>query len=170
MNAAQFARTAIEDMQRGFRVEVEPLTEEQLVFRPLAEANTIIFLLWHANRNEDEMFHSRVSGEASLWEREGWHDRFGLTAKETGMGFSSEQVGAFRPARADLMAYCERVWEVVPARVGGLSDAEMERAPNPQRPDMTVGRTLGNFILGHGFWHLGDIRFLKGLQGMPFGR
>lgn len=51
-----------------------------------------------------------------------------------------------------------------------LTEADLDKAPNPERPTMTLGRSLSNLVLGHAFWHLGDIRFLKGMQGMPWGR
>ena len=170
MNAARFAQIAVEDLHRGFRAEVEPLSFEQLVFMPAPDANSIIFLLWHATCNEDHVLHQRLRGEETLWEREAWYSRLGLEKSDRGMGFTSAQVAGFRPAKQDVVAYCQRVWEAVPAAIGGFTEGDLDRVLNPERPDMTVGRSIANFIIGHGFWHLGDIRFLKGLQGMPFGR
>ena len=170
MDASQFIRTMYTDLIRGFRAEVESLTPEEMYFRPTDDANSIAFILWHSTRSQDTNVHSLVKGIPSLWESEGWHQRFGLSAKDGGTGFNGEQVGAFRPEKEELLAYCHRVWEVVPGILDDLTEAHLDSAPNQERPTMTVGRSLANFALGHGFWHLGDIRFLKGLQGQPFGR
>ena len=168
MDAVQFVRMAVEDIHRGFSFEVEPLTLEQMLYRPTDKTNTIAFLLWHAARSEDVYIHRHIQGEAPLWEIEGWHERFGLDAGEGGTGFTDKQVGAFRPPKEDLMAYCQRVWEIVPGMLSELTEQDLDKVPNPDRPKMNIGRMLGNFVLGHSFWHLGDIRFLKGLQGLPF--
>ena len=168
MDATQLITTMLEDLQRGFRREVEPLTQEQFVARPTPEANTVAFVLWHVTRTEDNIVHGQVTSGTPLWVAEGWHDRLGLEPDEGGTGFTAEQVGAFQPRKEDLIAYCERVWEVAPGLLSTLTEEDLDRAPNPDRPHMTLGRSLANFMLGHGFWHLGDIRFIKGLQGMPF--
>lgn len=170
MDASQFIRIMYADLVRGVRSEVEALTQEEMYFRPTEDANSIAFVLWHSTRGQDTNAHRLVKGTPSLWESEGWHQRFGLSPQDGGTGFSGEQVGAFRPDKDELLAYCRRVWEEVPAILEGLTDADLDRVPNPDRPTMTVGRSLANFALGHGFWHLGDVRFLKGLQGQPFGR
>ena len=168
MNAIQFIRSAVEDLHKGFRVEVEPLTLEQMLYKPLDKANTIAFLLWHSTRSEDVYIHQRIGGGLPLWETEGWHQRFGLDASQGGTGFTDEQVENFTPSKEDLLAYCERVWEIIPITLSQLTDEDLDKTPNPERPNMNTGRMIANFILGHSFWHLGEIRFLKGLQGQPF--
>jgi uncharacterized damage-inducible protein DinB len=169
MEANEFIDVMLRDLHGGLRADIEPLTQEQLVHQPAGGANTVAFLLWHATRFEDNMLR-RQHGEDSLWTAEGWHERLGLEPSDTGTGFSEEQVLAFQPAKEELLAYVERVWEATPDLVARLSAEKLGEAPNPERPRMTVGRSLANFVVGHGWIHLGDIRFTKGLMGMPFSR
>lgn len=170
MNAVQFILMTVEDIHRGFQTEVQALTEEQMIFRPASEANSIALVLWHAAQTEDNLVRRQVAGQVPLWEREEWHRRLGVQPKDNLGSFNAEQLAAFRPAKEELLAYCQRVWEATPALLSALTETDLDKVPNPERPRMTLGRSLANILLGHCFWHLGDIRFLKGLQGMPFGR
>lgn len=45
---------------------------------------------------------------------------------------------------------------------------DLGRALNPDCPNMTLGRSIANLVVCHGFWYLGDIRYTKSLMGMPF--
>ena len=170
MNAVELVKIAVEDLHRGFQSEVAPLTPEQIVYRPNKEANTIAFLLWHFSQSEDNFVHRQVQHQAPLWEQEQWHQRLGLQPGDSGATLNAEQIGAFSPVKEELLAYNQRVLEAARAAISSLSDSDLDRLPNPERPQMPLGRGVANLILGHGFWHLGEIRFLKGLQGMPFGR
>ncbi|MDP6607333.1 MAG: DinB family protein [Dehalococcoidia bacterium] len=170
MEAAQFIDSMLWDMHTGFRTEVEPLSDDQLLHQPKEGANTIAFLLWHATLFEDQQLHRLAASTEPLWESERWFERLGLEQSDLGTGFTDEQVVAFRPDRGELMAYCERIWEVSPSLVARLTPERLDEALDPERPRMTVGRSISNFVLGHGFWHLGDIRYTKGLMGMPFSR
>ncbi len=158
-----------DDLNRSFRSEVRNLTPEQLSFRAGPNANPIIFILWHWARTQDG-FSSRLLGTSHVWVDEKWYEKFGLEPKDMGTGFTSEQVGNFNPPLSDVMDYFQRVWEIGAPAIGKASDAELERVPDEARPEMTVSRSFEMFLIGHGFYHLGEIRFIKGLQGIPFMR
>lgn len=170
MDANEFIGLLIWELHGGFRAEVEPLTQEQFLLRPVPDANSIAFLLWHFTCMEDGVVHRQFGGKPSVWQSESWHEKLGLQESDMGTGFTSEQVGAFQPAKEDVLAYCERVWEAVPEVLATVTADDLSVAANPERPRATAGRSLASFVIGHGFWHLGDIRFIKGLQGMPFAR
>ncbi|MBI2886170.1 MAG: DinB family protein [Chloroflexi bacterium] len=170
MNVIQFILMTMEDLHRGFRSEVELLTPDQIYYRPTAEANSIALVLWHAAMTEDGLAQRVAHSEGSIWEREEWHQRLGVGPKDSLGSFTTEQLGTFRPAKEELLLYCQKVWDTTPGLLGSLTEADLDHVPNPERARMTVGRTIANILIGHCFWHLGDIRFLKGLQGMPFGR
>ncbi|MCX6020707.1 MAG: DinB family protein [Chloroflexi bacterium] len=171
MNGIQFIQAAQDELHRSLRAEVRDLTPEQLLFRPTAEANTIAFLLWHFARTEDNIIHNTVREPGpTVWQAAAWNEKFGLGVKDMGTGFTAEQVGSFAPSKDDLLAYFRGVWEASDAAIAALADADLDRVPNPERPQNTAGRTIQSIIIGHGYNHMGEIRFLKGLQGMPFGR
>ncbi len=170
METSEFIGTMLRDLHSGLRSDVETLTREQMVHQPAPGANTVAFLFWHATRFEDNQLHRLVAAEEPIWVSERWFERFGLEPSDIGTGFSEEQVLAFQPAQEELLAYAEQVWEASSGLVAQLSSELLDSVPNPERPRMTVGRSLANFMVGHGWLHLGDIRFTKGLMGMPFSR
>ena len=170
MNAAEFIEVTLRDLHAGLRAELTPLTQEQVLATPAEGVNTIAFLLWHYVRSEDSVLNQQAAGRPAIWVANRWAERLGVTEEGGGTGFTEEQMLSIRPAKEDLLAYCEEVWADVPTILKGVSDVELDRALNPERPTMTLGRSIANFVVGHGFWHLGDIRYTKGLMGMPFAR
>ena len=170
MDVAEYMNVMLRDLHGGFRADVEPLTQEQFVSQTTEGANTIAFLFWHPTRWEDLHLH-QMNGQEPLWTSGGWAERFGLAADDVGTGFTEEQMLAFRPAKEGVLAYAEAVWDASPALVSALSPERLDESMNPDRPSrMTVGRAIANFVVGHGWLHLGEIRFAKGLMGMPFAR
>ena len=170
MDAAELLSIALRDLQRGFQNELESVSQEQFVQIPTPGANSIAFVTWHFARVEDDRIHRWVTGDTPIWEREAWPARLGVEPDASGMGFTDAQVATFQPDKADVLAYCERVWESVLDPVAALTPAALDHPPAGERPSMPLGRALANFVILHGGWHLGDVRFLKGLQGTPFGR
>ena len=168
MDASEFIQITLRDLHGGLRAEVAPLSQEQMLATPADGVNTISFLLWHYMRSDDQVLH-RYAGRAPLWETGGWAARLG-GMEGNGTGFTHEQMLAVAPNKDELLAYAERVWEEVPVLLSSLSPADLDRPVNPERPSMTLGRSIANVVVGHGFWHLGDVRFTKGLMGMPFAR
>ena len=172
MNAINFIDSAIFEVNRSFVNEVEPLTEKQMFFRPTTEANSISFLIWHFPRVEDNVFHriSTVDGTESVWQRDKWYEKFGVPANESGTGYTPDQVAAFKPPKDLLVSYVESVRQSIQDSLSTMTDDDLDRQLNPDNPRLTVGRQIQSIIVGHGFFHLGEVRFLKGLQGMPFPR
>lgn len=171
MDAVTVFRQGLEEVCRGLLREMEGLRPEHLTFRPTPEANSIAFVGWHILRTLDNAAHQVVPLEARppLWEREGWNSRFGLRAEERGTGFTAEQVGRFTPPLDLLLAYGRRVGEAIAPAFASLTEADLDRVVDSQQ-GVTLGRRLLTFVLGHTTYHLGEVRFLKGLQGMPFPR
>ena len=64
----------------------------------------------------------------------------------------------------------EQPREAVQDGLSKMTDEDLDRPINLDNPRQTVGRQIQSIIVGHGFFHLGEVRFLKGLQGMPFPR
>src|SRR4051812_6149161 len=88
----------LENVARQIKRATDGATDEQLYYRPSADANNIAWLAWHLSRWQDYMSAS-ISGDFQVWVSEGWAQRFALPAdlpnEATGWGDSSEQVAAF---------------------------------------------------------------------------
>ncbi|MDA1096449.1 MAG: DinB family protein [Chloroflexi bacterium] len=172
MNGVGVLRLALESVSRELQREIEGLTPDQFVYRPTPEANTIAFTSWHIVRMLDSAT-SRVlpkEPRPPLWERDGWHTRFGLEAQESGTGYDAERVGAFRPLLDVVLGYNRAVAAEIPGAFEGLTDDDLDRIPDPAQPNMNLGRRILVFSAAHTQYHLGEVRFLKGMQGMPFPR
>jgi hypothetical protein len=169
MDAGEYINVMLRDLHGGFRADVEALTQEQFVRQPAADANTVAFLFWHSTRWEDRLLHQFAEQEP-VWTADGWAPRLGLGLDDVGTGFTAEQMLAFQPAKDDVVEYAEAVWEASPGLVSSLTAERLDEPLDPERPRMTVGRSFANLVVGHGWLHLGEVRFAKGLMGMPFAR
>ena len=94
-----------------------------------------------------------------------------MDAKAQGTGFQELEVEkvCLLPL-SELTTYAERVIQSTEDYLKSLDDAKLDYAPNPERPRWTIGMMVRNFILAHGWWHLGEIKYIKGMQGMPAAR
>ena len=172
MDTSRFIQMAVNEINRSFVIETKDLTPEQMLFRPTPEANHITFLVWHFSRIQDNSWHrvSTSDGADPLWIQEEWYKKFGLTEKDSGTGYTPDEVETLAPNYELLISYLERIAATVWEGVGKFSEEDYDRSLNPDDPRQTVGRQIQSIILGHGYFHLGEVRFLKGLQGKPFAR
>ena len=171
MNGVEVLTREMREIQGSLLRELEPLTEEHLYYAPIPGATTIAFIAWHITRTLDDAVHATIPVEPkpTLWAGSGYHERFGQPAEQgTGTGFTGDQVGDFRPSLELLRAYATEVGPKIPAVFDGMTDDDLDRVMDQERPERTLARLLQTFIIGHTFYHLGEIRYLKGLQGMPF--
>ena len=69
---------------------------------PIADANTIVWLVWHLTRIQDDHV-ADVAGVEQQWLADGWYDRFGLPfgPEAHGYGQTSDEVG-----QVDVDASC----------------------------------------------------------------
>jgi hypothetical protein len=170
MNAVEFIHTMVSEMHNAMIEDVKVLNQEQLAWKPAPNTNPIGFLFWHEIRTEDNMIHG-LQGKQSIWESGKWYEKLGMDAGAQGTGFKEPDVdkAAALPI-SEVMTYVERVTRSIEDYIKTLDDAGLDRAPNPERPRWTVGMMLRNFVIAHGWWHLGEIKYLKGMQGMPAAR
>ena len=99
MDTSRFIQMAVNEINRSFVIETEDLTPEQMLFRPTPEANHITFLFWHFARVQDNVWHSisTPTGTEPIWIREEWYTKFGLTEKDSGTGFTPDEVERLSP-------------------------------------------------------------------------
>ncbi len=170
MTGIEFIRDGIAELHTAIIDDVKVLTKEHLAWKPAPKANPIGFLFWHYIRTEDNMLQG-LQGKPSVWESEKWYQKLGMDAKAQGTGFKEPEVEkvAALPL-SELMAYAERVIQSTTDYLKSLDDAKVDQAPDPARPMRTIGVMLRSFILAHGWWHLGEIKYIKGMQGMPAAR
>ena len=142
---------------------IDGLTQEEAKWRPAYGANPIGFILWHMVRTQDGFFHRGITPGTQLWEKSGWHERFGLPLGDTGNSYTAEQVESFQvPPLDDLLAYMAEVQESALEIVRNLDSSRLLETPRTDRPDWTVLRYMRT-SLTHENQHTGAIEYLRGL-------
>ncbi|MDD5038186.1 MAG: DinB family protein [Dehalococcoidales bacterium] len=170
MTIIEFIQVSVAELNSVMIGDVKTLTQEQLTWKPAAKANPIGFLFWHFMRTEDNAIQS-LQGKPSIWKSEKWYQKMGMDAEVSGSGFQEPEVDkAAALPLPEVMAYAERVAQSAVEYIKSLKDSDVDLAPDPSRPKRTIGLVLRNFIIAHGWWHIGEIRYLKGMQGVPASR
>lgn len=165
MDAAEFLVHGFAYLHEALREDIEQMDPEWLFWQPRPELNHAGFLFWHIVRDEDQVI-GHVRGLPEVWRSEGWHSRFGMDESEQGTGFDPTALDAFRYDLREFMGYAEAVWARTETEVGKVTDADLQRPA--WDGDWSVERLLNEGCLGHGWLHLGEIRYVKGLRGWRF--
>jgi hypothetical protein len=160
----------LENVARQVKRATDDATDEQLYYRPSADANSMAWLAWHLCRWQDHMT-AAISGDLQVWLTGGWAERFGLSPDlpngATGWGDSSEQVAAFRVDRAVLFGYVEAANRAAVERVTRLTPEQLAQpvlwgtseTPVDTRP---AWRALMS-VCGDSLQHTGQINYIRGL-------
>jgi hypothetical protein len=132
---------------------------------PAGGHQSIAFSLWHYVRTEDNVVNFVVQGKPTVWLDGGWPAKFGLDPKNQGTLFTDEQSRAFRINDfAEFRRYMLDVFKVTEDFVSALSDEDsMRKVTVKPLGEMTVLQALSGVGMTHGYRHLGEIEFAKGL-------
>jgi len=164
----------LESAARQIKRAADLATDDQLYYRPSADANSIAWLAWHLSRWQDYMS-AAISGDPQVWLSEGWAQRFALPLdlpnEATGVGDSPEQVAAFQVDRAVLFGYVEAANQAAVERITKLTPEQLERpvlygtleTPVDTRPAWRALMPICNDSLQH----VGQINFILGLVLEP---
>jgi uncharacterized damage-inducible protein DinB len=143
---------------------VEGLSEDQLAFRPDADANSIAWLTWHLTRVQDDHV-ADVAGGEQLWTAGGWVERFRLPfdVEAIGYGQTSEEVGQVRATPELLTGYQDAVHRSTTDYLSTLSDDDYERIVDERwDPPVTLAVRLLS-VLNDTVQHAGQASYVRGL-------
>jgi hypothetical protein len=141
------------------------LSDEQVNHVPPGGNQNIAFSLWHCVRTEDNVVQFIAQGKPTIWMSGGWPEKFGLDPKSQGTGFTDDQARNFRiNGFEDFRGYMNEVFGATEAYVSALSDEEaMRKVTVKPLGEMTLLQALSGVGMTHGYRHLGEIEFAKGL-------
>ena len=164
MNAAELYLETIRRSDADLKRALEDLSTEDLRNQPAGSAsNPIGWLVWHLTRTRDNIL-SGVSGQPTVWERDGWAARFGMEGELP--RFVPENVHTFDPKDFQtVVGYFDAVAEQTARVAEGLTDEEMERlVPSTVegRPPQSVSSRLA-IVLNDNIQHIGQVAYLRGL-------
>jgi hypothetical protein len=141
------------------------LTDDEANHVPPGGHQSIAFCLWHYVRTEDNVIQFVVQRKPTAWLEGGWPERFGLDAKSQGTGFSDDDARSLRINGFDeFRRYMLDVFGRTESFVPNLSDDESKRIVTVKPlGEMTVLQVVSGMCMTHGYRHLGEIEFAKGL-------
>lgn len=169
MTLNQFIEDSLNREQQLLQEVVSDIIPEELTWRPGPDANPMGWILWHMLRVEDMWAQFFAQRQLELWERDGWHEKFGLPTRDTGFGHTPEQVAAF-PALdlPTLLQYGEAVRAGTLEYLMSLGPEDFRLMPRADRPDVWWHsfsvEAMFRQIIGETYQHLGQLAYLKGLK------
>jgi len=168
MGSLDFFRSSLKNFHTSFRDAVKDLTDEQLHFRPLGKGNSIAFALWHTVRTEDSVVNFLLQKKPPVWNAEGWDKNFGMDPRAQGTGMTAEQAASIRIATlGEFLKYMENVFRASEAYLDIVKEADLEPVQEyPFLGKRNGYQVIGGVVLQHGSGHLGEIWYVKGLQGL----
>lgn len=163
LSIVTFARSTFNRSVSTLKQAAEGLSQEQLIWQPSSDCNSMAWLAWHLSRRKD-YYTSKLAGEEQEWVSGGWFERFGLSREETGTGHTLTEVAAFKHPFDLVTAYVEAANQAALRRIDTVSESDMATlveldAGRGMRPKSD----LWNPMLSDCLQHLGQISYIRGL-------
>ena len=153
------------DQSWGFLTRaLDGLTQEEVAWRPAPESNSIAFILWHMTRVEDFFVNRVVQRRDEVYEAEGWREKLGTPAKESGYEYTVEQLKAWPVPKLEVLkGYSNAVREKTLAFLNSITAEKLSEVPRPDRSSDSIGATVGHISTEIAL-HVGQIAYLRGVQ------
>ncbi|MBV2353004.1 DinB family protein [Streptomyces sp. J2-1] len=152
-------------VQEEVHAALDDLDPDGLHHRPLPEANSPAWLIWHLTRVQDDHV-ADAFGLDQIWHTGGWQQRFALDLPpdDTGYGHSPAQVAKVRVASADLLTgYYDAVHEQTLGALRTLTAQDLDKIVDDRwDPPVTLGVRLVS-VLSDDLQHAGQAAYVRGL-------
>lgn len=162
---AELLVDAFDRVREAVQQTVVGLSAEELCARLDPAANSIVWLVWHLARVQDDHV-ADAAGLEQVWLRDGWVGRFDLPLdpKAIGYGHTGEEVAAVRVEDPRLLVdYYEAVHRQTVEYVRGLRDADFDRIVDRSwDPAVTLGVRLIS-VVNDTLMHIGQAQFIRGV-------
>ena len=167
--AQELLRSGLKSMHSLLDKAVEGMTAEQLNFRPREGGVSGFFSLWHYVRTEDNIVNFVVQRKPTVWLEGGYDEIFGLHRTGQGTGMTEEEANAVVIHDvAKWHEYQQRTWQATDAYLASMSPAEFDSRRVTIKPvgEMSLWDGLFGMCLSHGYRHVGEIEYVRGVQGI----
>ncbi|MDA1349440.1 MAG: DinB family protein [Chloroflexi bacterium] len=155
---------ALDEYSADLRKALDGLTPQERRFQPGPDSHHIDFTIWHMARVEDNWVLRFGRQAETVWERDGWAQRLGLPEQGSGFGYTAEQVTGLPDFDLDLLTeYADSVRAATLDFLDSLSQEDLDRCPDPKRPENSIGRMLSHVIVEES-QHVGQIAYIRGIQ------
>ena len=95
MDARELIVSALNELEQDLEHSLTGLSSTELTWQPSNEANSIGFNLWHLTRAEDLWVNVLAQDKASIFEKDGWAEKWDLPVGDTGFGYTAEKLASF---------------------------------------------------------------------------
>jgi len=155
---------SLEQTQGYLTSALDGLTQEEAAWSPGVECNCIAFILWHIARVEDFFTNRVIQRQEDLYEAEGWREKLGTPAKDTGYQYTAEQLRDWPvPKLETLRGYANSVRDKTLTFLNRSAPEKLSEVPRPDRSPDPIGATLGHMSTEIAL-HVGQIAYLRGVQ------
>jgi hypothetical protein len=165
----ELLRTSLRSMHALLDKAVEGMTADQLNFRPQEGGVSGFFSLWHYVRTEDNVVNFVVQRQPTVWLEGGYDVLFGLPRTSQGTGMTEDEANAVRLDDVRRWhEYQQKVWQATDAYLQAMSPEEFDsrRVVIKPLPEMSLWDGLYGICLSHGYRHVGEIEYVRGVQGL----
>jgi hypothetical protein len=169
MTQQELLRRSMRSMHALLDKAVEGMTAEQLNFRPSEGGVSAFFSLWHYVRTEDNIVNFVVQRRPTVWLEGGYDVIFELPRTSQGTGMTEAEANAIRISDvAKWHEYQQKVWKATDDYLAAMSPEEFDsrRVVIKPLPEMTLWDGLYGVGLSHGYRHVGEIEYVRGVQGL----
>lgn len=164
MEALRFIRQSITQAHQRLLATLPGLDGDTLVWRPAPHANAILEIVWHVARADDRLGR-RLSGLGpEVWSSQQWHRRFGLTeGADPEIAYQFLRGDGPVPKLETIVEYLTAIHADTLQLLARLEPADLDRVPDPERPQWTVAACFRHMIT-HKNNHHGQIDLIRGLR------
>jgi DinB superfamily len=169
MELKDYLASQFRGMHRLWDAALEGLDEESFHWRPNEEKSlSAAFSAWHYVRTEDNIVGFVLQRQPTVWMKGGYDEKFGLDAKAQGTGMPLAEAQSLKLVPfSEWKAYTQEVWSATDEFVGKL-DGDALQAKTTVKPlgEMSVLDALSNMCVSHGFRHMGEVEYIRGMLGL----
>lgn len=169
MTPHEILRNGLRDVHKMLDTVADGMTADQLNFRPAEGGVSAFFSLWHYVRTEDNIVNYVAQRRNTVWLAGAFDERFGLPRTSQGTGMTSDEANAILITDVGgWHEYQSKVWAATDEFLGGLSAEEFDRLKVTIKPlgEMSLWNGLFGVCLTHGYRHVGEIEYVRGVQGL----
>lgn len=165
----ELLRKSLASMHALLDKAVEGMTAEHLNFRPKEGGVSGFFSLWHYVRTEDNIINWVTQRQPTVWMNGGYDEKFGLPRNSQGTGMTEAEANAVQIRDVPHWhEYQQKVWAATDAYLASMSPEEFDtrRVVIKPLPEMSLWDGIFGVCLSHGYRHVGEIEYVRGVQGL----
>jgi uncharacterized damage-inducible protein DinB len=164
VNITEFIGKSLAESNEYINQAIKGLSPDELSFRPQPHSNSIAFLLWHLARIEDIWINKILLGEKEMYESEGWYQKFGTPAQDSGFGYDVKKIDVWPvPTLVLLQAYATTVRGKTQVFLNSLNDQKLDESKDLGWRKGTIGSALSHLVMEVGE-HTGQIGYIRGFM------